>query len=106
MTRHQIALADALRDRVDETAAIRTRGACRDVPTAIFFPPRPPSPGRKGKAGQPDPYAQARRICAHCPVREPCAHFALAGNEQHGLWGGMSPDERATERARRRQEAM
>lgn len=43
--------------------------------------------------------AQARRICAGCPVRSRCLGFALETREPEGIWGGTTPAERA--RARR-----
>ena len=36
----------------------------------------------------------ALRLCAGCPVRVPCLHHALLNRERHGVWGGMTADER------------
>ncbi len=36
----------------------------------------------------------ARRICASCPVRTECLDFALATNQESGIWGGATEDER------------
>jgi len=36
----------------------------------------------------------ARRICAHCPVREDCLEYALGERIDHGVWGGASERER------------
>lgn len=33
------------------------------------------------------PSAPAKRVCAQCPVQEPCDDFATANNE-NGVWGG------------------
>ena len=30
----------------------------------------------------------AAEACQHCPAQHPCAAFAYAANEQHGVWGG------------------
>lgn len=35
-----------------------------------------------------DDIAQAKRICALCPVREECLAGALARREPWGVWGG------------------
>ena len=39
-------------------------------------------------------WAQARRFCASCPVRDECLAHALEHEEPHGMWGGMTPNER------------
>ena len=61
-----------------------------------FFPPPP-------AAGQPHPRvfaAQARQVCAGCPVRVACQEYALHEPVQ-GIWGGLSDDERDVMRRRR-----
>ena len=44
----------------------------------------------------------ARRVCAGCPVRTECLDYALDCSIRHGLWGGLSPSERAALNRRRR----
>lgn len=65
-------------------------GNCRDEPPALFFP----SDGVGVEV--------ARRICATCPVREPCLEYALANRIDHGVWGGCSERERRRILKRRR----
>ena len=40
----------------------------------------------------------ARRVCAHCPVRNDCLAYALSSEEDGaqliGVWGGLSPIQR------------
>lgn len=51
-------------------------------------------------------YAQrAIQVCQRCPVREDCLEHALAAEESHGIWGGMTETERAREARRREREA-
>jgi WhiB family redox-sensing transcriptional regulator len=69
------------------------RGNCRDGVPARFFP----SDG----VG----VDHARRICATCPVREPCLEYALEQRIDHGVWGGASERERRRILKRRRMEA-
>lgn len=42
----------------------------------------------------------AKRVCAVCPVREDCLEAHL--HEKHGVYGGMSENDRRRERRRRR----
>ena len=65
-------------------------GNCRDEPPSLFFP----SDGVGVEI--------ARRICATCPVREPCLEYALAERIDHGVWGGASERERRRILKRRR----
>jgi WhiB family redox-sensing transcriptional regulator len=58
------------------------RGLCTNVPPSRFFP----SDG----AG----VELARKICADCPVKEPCLEHALEHRIDHGVWGGCSERER------------
>jgi len=69
------------------------RGNCRDEAPARFFP----SDG----VG----VDHARRICATCPVQEPCLEYALEQRIDHGVWGGASERERRRILKRRRMEA-
>jgi WhiB family transcriptional regulator, redox-sensing transcriptional regulator len=69
------------------------RGACTAVPPSTFFP----SDGSGVEV--------ARRICAGCPVKEPCLEYALAHRVDHGVWGGASERERRRILKRRRSDA-
>lgn len=44
-------------------------------------------------------YAEAKRFCDECPVTEECYTEAMTSGEQaslqFGMWGGLSPTERA-----------
>jgi WhiB family transcriptional regulator, redox-sensing transcriptional regulator len=57
-------------------------GNCRFEPPATFFP----SDGVGVEV--------AKRICATCPVREPCLEYALDYRIDHGVWGGTSERQR------------
>ena len=67
-------------------------GLCRQVPPSTFFP-------NDGVGVD-----VARRICAACPVKEPCLEYALAERIDHGVWGGASERERRRILRRRRVE--
>ena len=68
-------------------------GLCRQLAPSAFFP-------NDGVGVE-----VARRICATCPVQEPCLEYALAERIDHGVWGGASERERRRIAKRRRQEA-
>jgi hypothetical protein len=34
--------------------------------------------------------------CRRCPLRGPCAEYAIAADERFGVWGATLPDERRT----------
>ena len=36
----------------------------------------------------------AQRICTACTVRDECLEFALATNQEAGIWGGTTEEER------------
>lgn len=62
--------------------------ACRSADPELFFPI-----SAFGKALE--QVAEAKAICARCPVRRQCLAFALRTRQAHGIWGGMTEEERA-----------
>jgi WhiB family transcriptional regulator, redox-sensing transcriptional regulator len=75
----------------------RTRAACTDEDPELFFPV-----GTTGPAIE--QAEEAKRVCIRCEVREPCLEFALATNQDAGIWGGLTEDERRSlKRQRQRQ---
>src|SRR3954468_23483912 len=65
------------------------RGACRGMDSAAFFHPEGErGPARSGRE------AQAKQICASCPVLAQCRAHSLAVHEPYGVWGGLSEFER------------
>jgi WhiB family redox-sensing transcriptional regulator len=44
----------------------------------------------------------AKQLCARCPVKIDCLEFALQTNQEYGVWGGMSEEERRMLRRSRR----
>ena len=77
------------------TADQRTRGslawteraACRDAPPDLFFPVSDVGAAQ-------DQIAEAKQICAGCPVRFECLGHALDRGEASGIWGGTTEHER------------
>ncbi len=62
-------------------------GACRDEDPELFFPV-----GNSGPALA--QIADAKLVCARCPVTADCLSWALSSGQDTGVWGGMSEDER------------
>jgi len=67
----------------------RERAGCRGADLDLFFPGR-------GESAEP-----ARRVCAACPVREPCLDYALSHGITHGIWGGLAERDRRALRSGR-----
>ena len=65
----------------------RDRAACLTVDPELFFPV-----GNTGPAVE--QIDRAKAVCSHCPVTEYCLQYALDTNQDSGVWGGLSEDER------------
>ncbi len=65
----------------------RDEAACRNADLEFFFPI-----GVTGIAV--DQIDAAKRVCQMCDAVEPCLEFALATNQESGVWGGTSEEER------------
>ena len=59
--------------------------ACRGVGTDVFYPEKPTRAGAQ--------YRAAQRICRSCPVTAECLTAGM--DDPHGVWGGLTPAERA-----------
>jgi WhiB family redox-sensing transcriptional regulator len=62
---------------------------CREADPELWFPTR----DDRGDSGE--LYAEARRICGWCEVRPECLAHALGRDDRYGMWGGLTPKERA-----------
>lgn len=67
----------------------RHDAACRNVEPDLFFPV-----GTTGMAIE--QIRAAKAVCDECPVIGPCLEYALSTNQDSGVWGGTSEDERRT----------
>jgi len=65
----------------------RARASCRDVDPDLFFPV-----GTTGVALQ--QIDAAKQVCRTCDAQPACLEFALATNQESGVWGGTSEEER------------
>ena len=65
----------------------RHHAICRDEDPELFFPI-----GNTGPAIL--QIEEAKQVCRRCEVREQCLAWALEAGQDHGVWGGLSEDER------------
>ena len=61
---------------------------CKGLDPSLFYPDRG------------DSTAEAKAVCAMCPVQVQCAEHALATMEKNGVWGGTSERQRKAMRSR------
>lgn len=73
----------------------RERAACRGEEPDLFFPT-----GTAGPAIW--QVSRAKAVCGTCPVVQECLDYALRTGQDHGIWGGMTEDERRVLRRRRK----
>ena len=63
------------------------RAACRDEDPELFFPVSEIGPAARQAA-------EAKAVCARCPVRERCLEYAVDNGLDHGIFGGTTEAER------------
>lgn len=66
------------------------KAACRGPLADVFFPP-PVVERKNEKLARED---RAKQICRECPVVADCREYAISIREPHGVWGGLSEQER------------
>jgi len=72
----------------------RELAACRRSDPDLFFPLGPAHVSR-------EQVIAAKAVCAGCRVTQPCLDYAIARNEDFGIWGGLTEEERRRLRKRR-----
>lgn len=77
-------------DVAKQTEEWELAARCRAHDPALFFGPNRFEPKRERLARE----AEAKAICASCPVLEPCRAYALSQEEIYGVWGGMGEADR------------
>ena len=65
----------------------RDDAACRDTDPDLFFPV-----GTTGPAIE--QIESAKAVCDACAAQAACLEFALTTNQESGIWGGTSEEER------------
>lgn len=72
----------------------RDDAVCRDTDPSLFFP--------VGTTGQALVQIEhAKQTCGGCTVKADCLDFALETNQDSGVWGGLTEEERRVIRRKR-----
>src|SRR6202021_1906229 len=75
----------------------RSAAACRSADPDLFFPISVTGPATQ--------IERAKTICAGCGVQRECLEFALTHEQNYGIWGGATAEDRQRDRRRRRRAA-
>lgn len=60
--------------------------SCRQTDTEVFY------------VADASSIKVAKDLCGGCVVMRECREYAVIANEPHGIWGGLTPAERAQQR--------
>ncbi len=71
----------------------RSKAACLSVDPELFFPI-----GNTGPALT--QAAEAKAVCHNCPVETVCLQWAMDNNQDSGVWGCLSEEERRSMKRR------
>jgi WhiB family transcriptional regulator, redox-sensing transcriptional regulator len=80
----------------DNRAEWWSDAACSTADPELFFPVSSLGPAFRQ-------VAQAKAICARCPIQQACLGYALDAGPVQGIWGGTTEAERRRLRQRERQ---
>ena len=65
---------------MNEDTSFMEQAKCKGMDTNFFFPPGSDPGGTK----------RAVAFCNSCPVKTPCAQYAIDNNINYGVFGGLS----------------
>jgi WhiB family redox-sensing transcriptional regulator len=65
----------------------RHNAVCREEDPELFFPIGNTGPSLLQ-------IEEAKAVCRRCPVMDQCLQWAFESGQDHGVWGGLSEDER------------
>jgi WhiB family transcriptional regulator, redox-sensing transcriptional regulator len=80
---------------IDNRAEWWSDAACLPADPELFFPVSSLGPALRQ-------VAQAKAICARCPIQQACLGYALDAGPVQGIWGGTTEAERRRLRHRER----
>jgi WhiB family transcriptional regulator, redox-sensing transcriptional regulator len=65
----------------------RETARCKEMDPDLFFPVGTTGPALLQ-------IEAAKAVCRQCNCREECLQYALDSNQEYGIWGGMTEEER------------
>src|ERR687892_1822506 len=65
----------------------RETARCKEMDPDLFFPVGTTGPALLQ-------IEAAKAVCRQCDVREECLQYAIDSNQEYGIWGGMTEEER------------
>jgi|GEM_PF-1357916 len=74
----------------------RNNAACKRADPELFFPIGETSPSDR------DQIQRAKSFCVNCLAVNQCLTYALETNQDSGVWGGMTANERRAAKTRQR----
>lgn len=80
---------DTLRRPLAEPWDWQLQARCRAAGSDTFFGSDAEAPRHRARRER-----DAKRICAGCPVQDECRSWAMIFDEDYGIWGGMTANER------------
>jgi len=78
---------DALNDGIDSARVVVP---CQNTDPDVWFSDRDSMDVHSSAST----IRQAKAFCKMCPVRELCLEYAIVNDEPHGIWGGLSTQDR------------
>ncbi|GGQ66248.1 WhiB family transcriptional regulator [Kitasatospora griseola] len=83
-----------------------TGAACRGMNPDLFYAEADPDDTELDPRWAEFATRRAKAVCAGCPVREMCLALALRRGEPHGVFGGLTADERRLLKRRENRKAV
>ena len=71
---------------IDKSTSWMEKGLCLGMDTELFFPEKGDNAAAEG----------AKAICDKCKVKQTCLNWAMTNEIWHGVWGGLSGNQRYT----------
>lgn len=65
----------------------RETARCKEMDPDLFFPVGTTGPALLQ-------IEAAKAVCRQCDVREECLQYAIDSNQEYGIWGGLTEEER------------